>query len=540
MCVKSRKRHTATPHTGVGCVTRCGSFVVGGGDLDVDLHPEHPRSTKKMGTQASPFRFGGGEAFRHDREKTLLFSFVAESRRMRPRARTLRPRVRPLFRAMYGWERRNGALADHFAETITDDDVVRTLERTRRALVPEAKPPAESHIESVAPSEVVQVDDATPLQIAPVTPTQQGSDIPVDCIRTASADQRVTHQTNWPDMKLAGTEAFGRGSYHAAAVHFCSAIAVVEKAPAPLPERHTEILAGLHSNHSAALLLSGDSFGALRAAEQCVATRPGWEKAHFRKGEALFASRRFAEARTAYADAIDAERASTANTENTAQGNTNESTFHCPSLLTLRLAAASRAATDASVLDHQETALRDARAAAVTESEGKKEATSDANINKLNAEAEDRERDPRARALMKDIEKLFLDARAEMKEEKGETGKEREDTEKEKKFDEEKNDTDETRAGTNAVRDDAPAETAPEEESTKNGKKTFGKKPKGPNARVALSLLNALLSIEPENADASFQAAMLSLRDGDVIGAVTYGRMVRIGPFQSYRPSVTG
>lgn len=392
---------------------------------------------------------------------------------------------------MYGWERRNGTLADLFAESITDDDVVKILELTRRALVPDAKPNESEGTESVDPSEVNP--DATPSDIAP-------DDDGFAPKTPVSSDTEATNETSWLELKHQGTEAFSRGAFAEAADRFAVAIATFSDSNQK-HEKHDDanVLAGLHSNRSAALLRGGDSKAALQAAERCVQLKPTWDKGQFRVGEALFASRRFAEAEKAYAKAIEFETTTgthCAQIKNTAHCITSKPT-RSHSLLEVRLEAATRAAQDAAALDSEETSLRLAREKAQAEREGKKEATSDENINKLNAEAEDRERDPRARQLMNEIEKLFKDARENFEEQ-----------------------------GKKEVRDVDDEEIKNGSEETKDVHKNVLQKTKskGPDVHVALSLLDQLLQIEPENADAAFQAAILSLRDGRVIDAIKYGR----------------
>lgn len=61
----------------------------------------------------------------------------------------------------------------------------------------------------------------------------------------------------------------------------------------------------LHSNLSMALLKQGDGEASLAAAEACVAAKPSWHKAHYRKGEALFEMGRYEEALTAYETALE-------------------------------------------------------------------------------------------------------------------------------------------------------------------------------------------------------------------------------------------
>ena len=200
---------------------------------------------------------------------------------------------------MYGWERRGGAFTDHFAESITDEDVRKALERTRRALIPDAIP-NESGRGSVAPSETERTraiapatgDDAPDASSAVSDDPDAASD-DRDASREPAKTPRADQTTPWAEHKRAGAESFQRGAFRDAADRFARAA----RALAADAERNTTetrvdavTLAGLHSNVSAALLRAGDSAGAAEAAERCVAARPEWGKAHFRVGEAAFAA----------------------------------------------------------------------------------------------------------------------------------------------------------------------------------------------------------------------------------------------------------
>ena len=117
------------------------------------------------------------------------------------------------------------------------------------------------------------------------------------------------------------------------------------------------------------------------------------------------------------------------------------------------------------------------------------EASSDENVARLNAEAEDRERDPNARRLIREIEALFAEAR---------------------KTTEETRDAEET-------------EETPAASGEKEKQETRKRTPRFP-ARAALRLLAELLSVEPENFEAAFQAAVLSLRENRTLDAIAYAR----------------
>ena len=80
-------------------------------------------------------------------------------------------------------------------------------------------------------------------------------------------------------------------------------------------------------------------------------------------------------------------------------------------ILERRIAACARAARGAAMCDEEESSLAAAAEARRLEAERKMEASSDENVARLNAEAEDRERDPNARRLIREIEALFAEAR---------------------------------------------------------------------------------------------------------------------------------
>ena len=394
---------------------------------------------------------------------------------------------------MYGWERRGGAFTDHFAESITDEDVRKALERTRRALIPDAIP-NESGRGSVAPSETERTraiapatgDDAPDASSAVSDDPDAASD-DRDASREPAKTPRADQTTPWAEHKRAGAESFQRGAFRDAADRFARAA----RALAADAERNTTetrvdavTLAGLHSNVSAALLRAGDSAGAAEAAERCVAARPEWGKAHFRVGEAAFAAARFDAAREAYGRARECaenDAASGAHDGSVPNGDV--------AILERRIAACARAARGAAMCDEEESSLAAAAEARRLEAERKMEASSDENVARLNAEAEDRERDPNARRLIREIEALFAEAR---------------------KTTEETRDAEET-------------EETPAASGEKEKQETRKRTPRFP-ARAALRLLAELLSVEPENFEAAFQAAVLSLRENRTLDAIAYAR----------------
>jgi hypothetical protein len=412
--------------------------------------------------------------------------------------------------AMYGWERRNGAFTDHFAESITDEDVRETLERARRALVPDAIPnepgrgsvtPSETErTRAVAPATGDDAPDASSAENVDPDATSDDRDASREPTTTPCADQT----TSWAEHKRAGTEAFLRGAFRDAADRFARAASALAadaergleagedpETDASVPTRGKNTrenlavtLAGCRSNESAARLRAGDSAGAADAARRCVAARPEWSKAHFRVGEAAFASARFEDAREAYVRAHEcAVRASEKSVDDVTARDGSERKRNVDddvAILESRIAASARAARRAAMCDEEESSLAAAAEARRLEGERKREASSDENVAKMNAEAEDRERDPRARRLLREIEALFAEARTTTK------------------------DAEMPADDTDAAKDE--------------------KKTKAFPARAALRLLAELLAIEPENVEASFQAAVLSLREENTRDAIAYAR----------------
>ena len=88
------------------------------------------------------------------------------------------------------------------------------------------------------------------------------------------------------------------------AKQYTSAVRAYERAIALCPAAMAETAGTLHSNLSNAYGMLGDATAALAAADAAAASRPQWEKAHFRRGEALFALQRYDEAVEAYSSAL--------------------------------------------------------------------------------------------------------------------------------------------------------------------------------------------------------------------------------------------
>lgn len=99
-------------------------------------------------------------------------------------------------------------------------------------------------------------------------------------------------------LKEQGNDAVRRKDFAAAAELYVRAI----EAGSHLPQHD---LAALHSNCSFAYLKLSQLPEALSQAQSAVALNPSWSKAHFRLGEALFASGSFAGAEQAYSRASE-------------------------------------------------------------------------------------------------------------------------------------------------------------------------------------------------------------------------------------------
>ena len=98
-------------------------------------------------------------------------------------------------------------------------------------------------------------------------------------------------------LKEKGNALFEKGDDAAASATYTEALSVC-------PEEDKNTRRVLHSNRSAARLRAGDADGALKDAEACLLLGPGWSKALYRKGVALVALNRFAEAVTALEGAL--------------------------------------------------------------------------------------------------------------------------------------------------------------------------------------------------------------------------------------------
>ena len=141
--------------------------------------------------------------------------------------------------------------------------------------------------------------------------------------------------------------------------------------------------AGLQSNRSCALLAAGRPEDALLAADACVATRPEWPTARYRRAEALFALRRFRECSEDVALA------------------TKLSGDSPDPVLAKRAADCDAALAELAVLDEMETEHVKEKEEEEAKARNAEQEERDRQLAELTAAAEERERDPAVKALFK-------------------------------------------------------------------------------------------------------------------------------------------
>ncbi|KAG2764441.1 hypothetical protein JG687_00004710 [Phytophthora cactorum] len=98
--------------------------------------------------------------------------------------------------------------------------------------------------------------------------------------------------------KTRGNRAFAAGLYSDAVACFSEALAVASSDP----NAHV-----FYSNRSAAQLKLNKADEALKDADQCIALKPNWAKGYSRRGSALYALGRYADAYRAYKDGLSHE-----------------------------------------------------------------------------------------------------------------------------------------------------------------------------------------------------------------------------------------
>ena len=98
-------------------------------------------------------------------------------------------------------------------------------------------------------------------------------------------------------LKEEGNALFSKGDNAGASAAYTEALSMCA-------EEDKDTRRVLHSNRSNARLKAGDASGALKDAEVCLQLGPGWSKGFFRRGSALLALGRYAEAATAMEGAL--------------------------------------------------------------------------------------------------------------------------------------------------------------------------------------------------------------------------------------------
>ena len=269
---------------------------------------------------------------------------------------------------MYSWERRGGELPDRHKEPITQDEVLADLARTRDLLTG-------AHLDATKKKKEDLIDDASTTGMLAAPELDETLD-------TFAYD-------TWTDAKSDAAESYARGDFVAAAGRFAAAAAMLD----PTEDKNGIHAAALQSNRSSALLAAGRPADALLAADACVATRPGWHKAQFRRAEALFAMRRFADAADDFREA------------------TRLSGDGPDPILAKRLAECDAALALIADLETMETKEVEEKEEAERKAKNEEQEQRDKQIAELTAAAKERERDPRVKALFTQLEKTFSDAK---------------------------------------------------------------------------------------------------------------------------------
>ena len=274
---------------------------------------------------------------------------------------------------MYGWERRGGDLPNRHAESITRDDVLADLARTRDVLTG-----ARARKDAGDRDGAVRADDTEATGALAAPELEETLD--------------TSAYSTWTDAKARAAESYARGDFVAAAGLFAVAAAMMDPSSGEDPGGVNT--AGLQSNRSCALLAAGRPEDALLAADACVATRPEWPKARYRRAEALFALRRFRECSEDVALA------------------TNLSGDSPDPVLAKRAADCDAALAELAVLDEMETEHVKEKEEEEAKARNAEQEERDRQLAELTAAAEERERDPAVKALFKRLEKTFEEAKA--------------------------------------------------------------------------------------------------------------------------------
>ena len=275
---------------------------------------------------------------------------------------------------MYGWERRGGDLPNRHAESITRDDVLAHLARTRDVLTG-----ARARKDADDRDGAVRADDTEATGALAAPELEETLD--------------TSAYSTWTDAKAHAAESYARGDFVAAAGLFAVAAAMIDPTTSGEEDAGGVNSAALQSNRSCALLAAGRPEDALLAADACVATRPEWPKARYRRAEALFALRRFRECADDLALA------------------TKLSGDSPDPVLAKRAADCDAALAQLAVLDEMETEQVKEKEEEEAKARNEEQAERDRQLAELTAAAEDRERDPAVKALFQRLEKTFEEAK---------------------------------------------------------------------------------------------------------------------------------
>ena len=275
---------------------------------------------------------------------------------------------------MYGWERRGGDLPNRHAESITRDDVLADLARTRDVLTG-----ARARKDADDRDGAVRADDTEATGALAAPELEETLD--------------TSAYSTWTEAKAHAAESYARGDFVAAAGLFAVAAAMID----PVERRRSrrgELRRAAEQPLVRAPRRGASREDALLAADACVATRPEWPKARYRRAEALFALRRFRECHDDLALA------------------TKLSGDSPDPVLAKRAADCDAALAQLAVLDEMETEQVKEKEEEEAKARNEEQETRDRQLAELTAAAEDRERDPAVKALFQRLEKTLEEAKA--------------------------------------------------------------------------------------------------------------------------------
>lgn len=114
---------------------------------------------------------------------------------------------------------------------------------------------------------------------------------------------RLAHATKMEDARTRVSTLKDEGNGKLKSGDLEQAVALYQQAAAEAALLPPEELASVWSNLALALFKQGSAAESVAAADKCIAAKPEWHKAHYRRGDALFYLRRYTEARDSYARA---------------------------------------------------------------------------------------------------------------------------------------------------------------------------------------------------------------------------------------------